>query len=135
MAKNIARLYKEDVGGFGDGVYARTYQLDPPIIEDGLGYQYATIAVYAAQKHHGAKVKVFYTTAFGTAARSSMREETGSFSPNGDPHQDGQHHLDGCFVWALAANDYEIEGYGAQKLPAGLDYDPNVVPEYESPEK
>lgn len=128
MQKKIARLHIDDVPGYGG--YARCYQVSPVIFDGGLGYGYVTIVVHPKRDHADADVFVFYADGRGRPAETSMKRRGGSFTPLHCPHESGQHYIDGCFVWALAANGYEIEGYGYKTLPNGLDYDPDDIPDY-----
>ncbi|WP_063042099.1 MULTISPECIES: hypothetical protein [Nocardia] len=120
MLQLLARLHIDGVSGYGD--YARCYELTPHIFDGGFSYKYLTIVVRAGDVH------VIRATSSGHPAGITVDRATGSFTPNGNPH-DSEDHLNGCFVWALAANGYQIEGYGDRSLPEGLDYDPDDLPE------
>jgi hypothetical protein len=125
--KKTARLHIDDVGGYGS--YARTYEVTPAIFDGGLGFKFVTVVVHPAREHAPAQVDLIYANKGGGPAEMSVRKRPGSFIPVSDPHEDGEHHVNGCFVWSLASHGYEIEGYGAAALPNGLDYSPDVLPE------
>lgn len=121
-----ARLHLENVSGYGG--YARTYEITPALFDaSGFAYKFLTIVVHPAREHTDAEVLVFYANRLGQPAETTLKRHAGSFTPTGDPHAAGQHYLDGCFVWALAANGYCIEGYGDKPLQDGLDYDPDDI--------
>lgn len=124
--KKVARLHLDNVPGFG--AYARCYEVAPAIFDGGLGFRFVTIVVRPGQEHAVAQVDLFYSDNNGMPAEFSMKKRPGSFVPVSDPHEDGQHHIDGCFIWALGSHGYEIEGYGHTSLPDGLDYDPDELP-------
>lgn len=122
--KKTARLHIDNVPGYGS--YARCYEVTPAIFDGGLGFKFVTIVVYSGPEP---QVNLVYANKGGLPAEPSMRKRPGSFIPVSDPHEDGQHHIDGCFTWALGSHGYQIDGYGHTSLPTGLDYDPDVLPE------
>src|SRR5690242_18810284 len=99
-------MHIEDVQGYGS--YARCYELTTPIFDGGLGYKIMRIVVHPKRELDDAEVIVFYANHLGLPAELSMKRRGESFTPLGCPHEAGQHYLDGCFVWALASNGYEI---------------------------
>ncbi|WP_040829022.1 hypothetical protein [Nocardia jiangxiensis] len=119
-----ARLHLENVLGYGG--YARCYEVTPPIFDNGFAFGFLTIVVHPEREHANAEVLVFHANRLGQPAETSLRRRAGSFTPLGDPHA-AQHHMDGCFTWALAACGYAIEGYGDKPLQDGLDYDPDSL--------
>lgn len=119
MQKKIARLHIDDVKGYG--AYARCYALEPVLFDGPFGYGYLTIVV------RDSAVEVVRANGHGRPAELSVKKHTGSFIPEGNPHERDDHR-EGCFTWALAMAGYELDT-AAVPLPPGLDYNPDEIPE------
>lgn len=101
--QKIAKIEIESASGFGG--LTRVYKLSP---KHG-NYKYVAVTIQPAGPERRAEVHTFFTTKFGTPVGKTLRRETGSFTTSGDPFEDGEHHIEGCFAMALGLlGGYEI---------------------------
>ncbi|MGI5222158.1 hypothetical protein [Nocardia sp. CA-290969] len=104
-----ATLVLDEVPGYPG--LARVYQLDPPLLYDGVEREYVLVWVREPAAHMDGAVSVIMSTRTGAPVEGSMRERPGSFTPHGNPFSRPDH-LKGCFAWALRGAG-QAEGLGA----------------------